>query len=310
MNRIYTAREIMVAKLVTLKPETSVIDGIRRLLDNRVTGAPVVDRRGRYLGMFSEKCCMDVLVGAARVYTERQGDLPSIRAADIMARNLITLTPDMDVFDAIGLLLDRRISGAPVLDADRRLLGSFSEKTSMSVLLGAAYDSLPGSTVGVFMDRDLGRAIDEDTELLEIAKIFLETHYRRLPVLRDGSVVGQVSRRDVLDAALRMTRQIPDYLAPLRPTDADEPVNNVAQFMDLNAQTIGPDMDLLRIATIFRQTPYRRLTVLEDEQLLGLVSRRDVLCTVRRQIEGGDNKREATVLYFSAVTTREEAPIG
>ena len=51
-----------------------------------------------------------------------------ILAKDIMITKLITLTPDMDVLEAIGMLLKHRISGAPVLDADHRILGVFSEK--------------------------------------------------------------------------------------------------------------------------------------------------------------------------------------
>ena len=210
MNRIYTAREIMVAKLVTLKPETSVIDGIRRLLDNRVTGAPVVDRRGRYLGMFSEKCCMDVLVGAARVYTERQGDLPSIRAADIMARNLITLTPDMDVFDAIGLLLDRRISGAPVLDDDGKLVGVVSEFDCLRVVASGLYghDGLEDSTpLRRLMTAEV-LTITPDTDVFTVTQLLVGRRIRRVPVVDvDGKLVGIISRRDVLRCVHDLRRE-------------------------------------------------------------------------------------------------------
>jgi CBS domain-containing protein len=124
-------------------------------------------------------------------------------AKDIMVTKLVTLSPHMDVFEAIGLLLRHRISGAPVVDADGKLLGVFTEKSSLSVLVEAAYEQLPTTEVYAFMIPD-PVTITEDTDLLSIAQLFLNCGARRLPVLRDEKLVGQVSRRDVLMAANRL----------------------------------------------------------------------------------------------------------
>lgn len=130
-------------------------------------------------------------------------------AGDIMVTKLVTLSPQMDAFQAIQLLLQYKISGAPVVDSDRTLLGVFSERCSMSVLLEAAYNQMPTTEVFAFMDTDV-RTISEETDLLSIAQIFHNTHYRRLPVLRDGKLVGQISRRDVLRAAHNLHAISPD----------------------------------------------------------------------------------------------------
>lgn len=125
-------------------------------------------------------------------------------AKDIMVTRLVTLSPRMDVFEAIGLLIKHRISGAPVVEDDRTFLGVFSEKCSMSVLVEAAYDPLPTTEVVTFMDAD-ARTVSEETDLLTIAQIFRNTSFRRLPVLRDGKLLGQISRRDVLNAAHKLS---------------------------------------------------------------------------------------------------------
>jgi len=130
-------------------------------------------------------------------------------AGDIMVTKLVTLSPQMDAFQAIQLLLQYKISGAPVVDTDRTLLGVFSERCSMSVLLEAAYNQMPTTEVYAFMDTDV-RTISEETDLLLIAQIFRNTHCRRLPVLRDGKLVGQISRRDVLRAAHKLHAISPD----------------------------------------------------------------------------------------------------
>jgi len=125
-----------------------------------------------------------------------------------MVTRLVTLSPGVDVYDAIAMLLKHRISGAPVIDDAGRYLGVFSEKCCMSVLVTAAYDSMPTSQIDPFIDTD-ARTIGEETDLLTIAQVFLNTDSRRLPVLRSGRLVGQISRRDVLKAAHEMIAVAP-----------------------------------------------------------------------------------------------------
>ena len=128
--------------------------------------------------------------------------MATITARDVMVTRLTTLTPDMDVHDAIKLLLRHRISGAPVVGPHDQYLGVFSERCSMQVILDAAYEQLPSSKVGMFMDTE-AMTIVPDTQLLSIAQAFLLTNYRRLPVVsEEGVLLGQVSRRDVLSATV------------------------------------------------------------------------------------------------------------
>lgn len=134
--------------------------------------------------------------------------MSQITARDCMATRLVTLDPEMDVMRAVELLLKNRISGAPVVDSSGRYLGVFSEKCSMHVILDAAYEQLPSNRVRMFMDTD-AQTISPDTHLLTIAQLFLLSNYRRLPVLEDGVLVGQVSRRDVLRASMDILRHAP-----------------------------------------------------------------------------------------------------
>ena len=131
-------------------------------------------------------------------------------AKDIMVTKLVTLSPHMEVFGAISLLLKHEISGAPVVDDDENYLGVLSERCCMSVLVETAYEGLPTAQVVAYMDTS-ARTITEETDLLTIAQIFQESHTRRLPVLRGEKLVGQVSRRDVLRAAHELHAIAPDH---------------------------------------------------------------------------------------------------
>ena len=140
--------------------------------------------------------------------------IPKLRAKDIMTTRLHTLRADTDVFKAIETLNKNKISGAPVIDEKGKLLGMFTEKSCLEVLIDAAYEGLPTTQVGAFMD-DPADTIEESTSLLSIAQVFLNKRTRRLPVLRDGRLVGQVSRRDVIRAAIKVTESAPDRVSTL-----------------------------------------------------------------------------------------------
>ncbi len=317
------AKDIMNRKIVTLSPQTHVLDGIRLLLRNRITGAPVVGEDDEYLGVFSEKCCMGVLTLIARLAAESDSvaiNTPLVR--DFMVTDLVTVAPQTDVFEAIDYLLKNRISGAPVVDEHGTFLGVFSEKTSMRVLVDAAYEQIPSTEVAAFANTDFGRVVSERADLLECAQVFIDTPYRRLAVLRDGKLVGQLSRRDVLanvqvvSAAVQESERI--LLQFSDEIDRSDGVpgevgrrlatTEIQSFMSVNARTISEDADLLSIAQIFLSTPYRRLPVLRDGQLVGQISRRDLLQAMHRLLEVAP-PREKALLYLSSLLERSDAPI-
>ena len=294
MLTVHTANDFMRRELVTLSPDTPLMEGVNLLLKHRITGAPVVSHTGEYLGVFSEKCCFKALLPRVDACQTRGAELA--QAPSFMAKELLVLRPEADVFESIDKLLAKRVSGAPVLDAQGQFQGSFSEKTAMRVLVTSAYDGVPGGVVGSYMNPDQRRIIDEHTSVLDATERFRTTPYRRLPVLRAGTLLGQVSRRDVLLAGDTLVRAMGE--------EASDKV--VGDFMDNQARTIEPGADLLTMAQIFEDTPYRRLPVLEGQQLAGQVSRRDVLRKAAEILRPAPERHHAEVLYLSPLL--EEAP--
>lgn len=117
--------------------------------------------------------------------------------ADIMTTGLVTFTPDTNIHEAIHILLDKRISGAPVVDADGVLVGMLSKKDCLKIVFSSQYHDDWGGPVREFMHAPV-ETLDADLDLVSAAQHFLDSHYRRFPVLRDGKLVGQVSRYDIL----------------------------------------------------------------------------------------------------------------
>lgn len=125
--------------------------------------------------------------------------LQSITAKDFMAASLVTFSPDTDVLHAIHLLIEKGISGAPVTDNLGNIVGILSEKDCLQVALNAAYTERWGGKVEEFMSKSV-ICVEGDTSILEVAKMFMESPYKRYPVVEDNRLIGQISRRDVLKA--------------------------------------------------------------------------------------------------------------
>ncbi|MEZ5558751.1 MAG: CBS domain-containing protein [Pseudomonadales bacterium] len=124
----------------------------------------------------------------------------SVKVADYMATRLVTFTPQTSVVEAMTTLIERGISGAPVVDAAGALVGMLSEVDVMQVVVQDSYYNESTGIVADFMKSPV-ETVDADADIYGLAERFHREHRRRYPVLRDGRLVGQISRRDVLRAA-------------------------------------------------------------------------------------------------------------
>ncbi|MBL6989529.1 MAG: CBS domain-containing protein [Bacteriovoracaceae bacterium] len=128
---------------------------------------------------------------------------------DFMAKKLITFTPDTSISEVIESLLKNNISGAPVLDENKQLVGVISERDCLKVDVSYGYfyaNNLPDGTVKDFMSTTV-ETVKMQANIIDVAVKFTKLHYRRFPVVdEDGALVGQISRRDVLRAVHHMKR--------------------------------------------------------------------------------------------------------
>lgn len=122
---------------------------------------------------------------------------PKPRVSDFMATELVTLAPDTEINRAMKTLLDARVSGAPVLDEKGRLVGFLSKKDCLKSALDSSYHQSWGGTVAEHMSSPV-ETLEADLELVQAAEKFVASHFRTFPIVRDGRLVGQISRTDVL----------------------------------------------------------------------------------------------------------------
>lgn len=116
-----------------------------------------------------------------------------------MARDLITFSPDDDIHAAVNVLLEERISGAPVVDRRGRLVGVLSKKDCFEVLYSSSYHQEWGGRVEDYMSRKV-TTIESGTDIIRAADMFMSSAFRRFPIMKNGRMIGQISRADLLRA--------------------------------------------------------------------------------------------------------------
>jgi CBS domain-containing protein len=114
-------------------------------------------------------------------------------ARDIMTHRVYTTTPQATVQEVAQLLSRERISGVPVVNSEGKLIGIVTEA-----------DIIAKATSSDLRVKDIMSSevivVDEDTPVSDIAQLLTSKKIKRVPVVRDGRVVGIVSRADIVDA--------------------------------------------------------------------------------------------------------------
>ena len=125
---------------------------------------------------------------------------------EFMAKELITFQLDTPIETAMESFLTNKISGAPVLDKQGNLVGVLSEKDCMRTLFEATYYNNLGGFVNEYMSTNLKTINIHDT-LSNVADQFIRSRFRRFPVVEREKLVGQISRRDVLRAIVKLSNE-------------------------------------------------------------------------------------------------------
>jgi len=222
-----------------------------------------------------------------------------MRAHQIMTRPVVTVTPETTIVDAANLMLQRHVSGLPVVDGGGKLVGVVSEGDFirrseigtgrrrgrwLRFILGpgkSASDFVHehGHKVGEVMTKS-PLTITEDTALAEIVALMEKNNVKRLPVVRGDKVVGIVSRANLLQAVASLAREVPDPTA-----DDDHIRNRVIDALEKNdwcpfgLSVIVRD-GIVHLSGVITEERARQAAVVAAENVEGVKKVHDHLCWV------------------------------
>ena len=117
---------------------------------------------------------------------QQKQQFKEVPATDYMvkANKLITFSPDMEIMEVVETLLKHEITGAPVLNDKKELVGLIDDKDCLNVLFDSSYHNQPvnNSNVGHFMSNVM-KTISEKASIYDVADVFLKSVYKRLLVV-------------------------------------------------------------------------------------------------------------------------------
>lgn len=179
-------------------------------------------------------------------------------AQDVMSSDVVTVPEEATVLDAVKLLINNGVSGLPVVNAKGAFVGIVTEFDVIRLVLGgegaadlqATWDRGEGLTdsqaevlarpVTGLMTRQ-ALVATEATSLKEIADLVVRHQIKSVPVLRDGAVVGVVSRADLVKAMLSSTKSV----AAATPADDDQIRRNVITALQRLGLPMGGGFDVV-----------------------------------------------------------------
>lgn len=220
-----------------------------------------------------------------------------MRAHQIMTRSVITIAPDATILEAAQTMLQHHVSGLPVVDAAGKLLGIVSEGDFirrgeigtprkrgrwLKVLLGDSavdYVREHGRRVSDVMTSD-PVTVTEDATLEQIVDAMETNGVKRLPVMKDGRLVGLVSRANLMQAVASLAREIPDPTA-----DDDHIRSRVIAAIDKNdwspfgLNVIVRD-GIVHLSGMITDERSRQASVVAAQNVTGVIKVHDHLCWV------------------------------
>jgi CBS domain-containing protein len=134
-----------------------------------------------------------------------KGSSEYIKVSDYMSTSLITFRPEQSVLEVMNTLIKKKISGGPVVNEKNELVGIISEGDCMKQISSSRYHNHPMQDAKV--EDHMVKAvetIDGNMNIFDAGDKFLAAKRRRFPIVKEGKLVGLISQKDVLKAALEL----------------------------------------------------------------------------------------------------------
>lgn len=124
-----------------------------------------------------------------------------LEAKEIMTKKVICIKKDMPVVDAMRLMAENNITGIPVVEDDKTLVGILSEQDVLRLF--HTYEDEKDRTVYDFMTQPAVH-FEQEEPLIDVCYCLRDNSIRRVPITSNGKVVGVISRSDILKCILQL----------------------------------------------------------------------------------------------------------
>jgi CBS domain-containing protein len=265
--------------VVTVPPTTTIMGAAKTMVGYGYRRVPVADAgTKRIKGICTVIDIIDFLGGGEkRRIIDRAYDGNMIVAingpiTEIMERDVVTVPDDASLEDAINTMIARNVGGVPVIDPDGVVVGIITERDIVRII----GDSVSGKKVRDIMSKHVATA-PPNMSIEVAAKIMIASGFRRLPVVTDNYVCGIITATDIM-RYLGKGEAFKKLVTGNVNEAFSVPISGIMKGDIITAQ---PDQDLSETARIMHQNKIGSLPVISGQELVGIVTERDILTSMK-----------------------------
>jgi CBS domain-containing protein len=254
--------DIASVNVISVPPTMSIIEGIQMMSRHNFRRLPITDPGTRkMIGIVTITDVIDMMGGGNRynlIATKHKGNLLAAlneNIREIATLNVTGFTPSTTIKAAAKVLLKTGHGGFPILNADNTIAGIVTEYDLIRMLAGIESDLVVKDIMTA-----TPKNVAPDVPLSQVTKQIVEHGYRRLPVVKDGILLGMITATDIMgyigngrvfsemktgtiDELLSLPVRDVMTTADLRTVTADMPVNDVAKEMLIRGIGAFPVLD-------------------------------------------------------------------
>jgi len=250
-------QDVMIRDVLTISPGATVVDAAQRMTEKNVSCILVTGPKGQVLGILSER---DML---KKVVSQSQSETPTV--GEVMTTPIVFATPRLSILEASRMMESKQIKRLPVLQ-DGKLLGIVT-LTDLTQAL-ASYGMW--RSVGEIMICDVA-CICRGARVADAAKIMAERNISSMIVTEGSVAAGIFTERDLFKKVVALGK--------------DPTLMSVDEIMSEAVISVSPDCSVYHATRIIEEKHIRHLVVMDEKQLLGVVTQTDIFRAVRRKLE-------------------------
>jgi CBS domain-containing protein len=224
--------------------------------DNHVRGLPVVNSKGLVLGIVTNQDMLRVTSTKSNV---------TLSGYVVQVPNV---TGSMDILDAARIMLKEKITLLPVVESEEKLklIGVVS---LLDVFMNIDLGIVPKSQVSEIMTTKVVTTRPDDP-VTKIWDLMVEKDFTGLPVVKDGKLIGMITRFDMLKGTARIGKE-----GERRSVDSMQ--MPVEKFMSSPLFSVKPDDSVRTAIELMLKHDVGRICVVDEEKLVGIVDRNDLI---------------------------------
>ena len=271
---------MMVAKrdVVQIPPTMTIMGAVKTMVKYRFRRLPVSDPgTNRLMGVVTVMDVVNFLGGGEKaqiIENKHRGNLLSAineEISSIMEEDVIALHEGDSINEVIQMMLKGNVSGFPIVNDENKVIGIVSERDFISLVANI----ITGKKVADFMSHDVV-SVRPDTRVEDAARVMILNDFRRLPIVREGIMIGVVTTSDIVNYL-----GSGEVFEKLVTGDMHEalgvPIKVIAREVPINVE---PDLDLGEAAELMIAREVNVLPVIVDGALTGIITERDLLSAI------------------------------